>query len=351
MGPSGPIEVSIQNHAKDSPFPMNSVWWLDDYETIRDRAGSVELPNWSCVELRGTDRARVLNSLGTNRLDDLAPGQGRETFLTDARGHVVAHGMVVAGEESTSFLTAAPRGDTIADHFRKYIIREDVQVADRSVQTAIWYLGGRRAGALLENLGIPVPQEPGGHADATLQGAPVKACRVDIAGPVGFLLVVSRDHARLVAGVLQQAEAKTCVREAFDSARIQWGWPLDRIDISTANFPQEVGRNDRAISFSKGCYLGQETVARIDSLGHVNKRLTVVRFPSGQLTDTANLSVQGKPVGTTTSMGYSPEFACPVALAYVRREWADPVTILESSIGPAETVPPGWLPGVSDSTE
>jgi hypothetical protein len=328
---------------------MNSIWWLDDYEAIRDRAGCVEFSYWSCIELRGTDRARLLNSLGTNRLDDLAPGQGRETFLTDAKGHILAHGMVVADEQSMSFVTAAPRGNAIVDHFRKYIIREDVRVADRSVQTAIWFLGGRRAGSLLEDLGIPVPLEPGEHADAVVEGVGVKVCRVDVAGPVGFLLVVPQDHARLIAGILRNVELKTCVREAFDSARIQWGWPLDRVDISTANLPQEVGRDDRAISFTKGCYLGQETVARIDSLGHVNKRLTLVRFPSGQLAASADLSVKGKPVGTTTSMGYSPEFACPVALAYVRREWAERGTILESSLGRAETASFGRHCDVADS--
>lgn len=326
---------------------MKPIWWQNDYEAIRDRVGCVELPNWSCIELRGPDRARLLNSLGTNRLDDTVPGEGRETFLTDPRGHVVAHGMVFADEESTLFITAAPRGDAIVDHLGKYIIREDVQVVDRSVQTAIWYCGGHAAEDLLVKLGIPVPHEPGEHVNAALEDAPLKACRVDITGPVGFLLAVPQEHARSIAGVLQQAEAKTCAREAFDAARIQWGWPLDRIDISKSNFPQEVGRNDRAISFTKGCYLGQETVARIDSLGHVNKRLTLVRFPTGQLTDSTNLFGQGKPVGTTTSMGYSPEFSCPVALAYVRRERAEPGTVLESSIGPAETVPFGWLASVT----
>ncbi len=132
---------------------------------------------------------------------------------------------------------------------------------------------------------------------------------------------------------------RTCVRPAFEAARIQWGWPLDRTDISTDNLPQEVGRDDRAISFTKGCYLGQETVARLDSLGHVNKQLTLVRFPSGQLTNSVTLSFEGKSVGATTSVGFSPECACPVALAYVRRERAEPGTVLESPAGPAETAP------------
>ena len=326
---------------------MKPIWWLEDYERIRDDCSSVELPTWSRIELNGTDRARLLNSLGTNRLDDLTVGEGRETFLTDAKGRVVAHGLVFAEEETTSFVTAASRTETIVHHLQRYVIREDVQVSDRSAQTAIWYLGGRRCEEVLQDLGLPVPREQGEHVTATAANSPVKVCRVAMAGPVGFLLITSREHARAVAAAFQQAGIRTSVRQAFEAARIQWGWPLDRVDISSENFPQEVGRDEQAISFTKGCYLGQETVARIDSLGHVNKRLSLVRFPSGKLAASASLSVEGKPVGATTSMGYSPEFSCPVALAYIRHECCVPGTQLESSIGKAGIVPFRRLAGVS----
>ncbi len=328
---------------------MKPIWWREDYDAIRDRAGSLELPGWSHIQLGGADRAGLLNSLGTNRLDDLQSGQGRETFFTDTKGHVLAHGLILADEDSTSFLTAAPRAESIASHFAKYVIREDVQVADRSLQSAVWYLGGRQAGIALENLGIPVPQGLGEHANAMLEKASMKVCRVDMAGPTGFLLVATREQARLVARLIQR-EVKTCVRAAFESARIQWGWPLDGIDVSSDNFPQEIGRDDQAISFTKGCYLGQETVARLESLGHVNRRLVVVRFPTGEPVASASLTVQGKPVGATTSMGYWPELACPVGLAYVRRQWAEPGTLLESSLGPAETVPAAWQTEVDGSS-
>ena len=151
---------------------MNPIWWQNDYETIRDRAGGLELSNWTRIELRGSDRARFLNSLATNRLDDLEPGEGRETFLTDSKGHIVAHGMVLADEDSTSFVTAAPRGDAIVDHLAKYIVREDVHLADRSIQTAMWYVGGSEADQALQRLGISVPQAPGDHTTLVLNGAP-----------------------------------------------------------------------------------------------------------------------------------------------------------------------------------
>ncbi|NLS95374.1 MAG: hypothetical protein GXX96_24800 [Planctomycetaceae bacterium] len=314
---------------------MNRIWWQGDYETIQDEVGTVELPAWTRVELRGADRIRLLDALGTNRVNGLAPGQGCETFFTDVKGHIVAHGLLLIAEDSTTFLTAAPRGDSIVAHFNRYIVREDVEVADRSIQTAVWYLGGRQADVFLEDAGIPVPALPCEHVASTLDGAPLTVCRVEMAGPVGFLLIASRAYARAVAQSLGKRGARACTREAFESARIEWGWPLDRIDISADNFPQEVGRDDEAISFTKGCYLGQETVARISSRGHVNKRLTVVRFPTAVTAD-ATLYADKEPIGKTTSAGYSVKSRCPIALAYVRREWAEPGTVVESTIGPAE---------------
>lgn len=315
---------------------MNRIWWQGDYERMQDEVGTVELPGWTYVELRGADRIRLLDALGTNRVRGLAPGQGCETFFTDVKGHILAHGLLLVGEESTSFLTAAPRGDSIVAHFNRYIVREDVEVADRSVQTAVWYLGGRRTDVFLEDAGILVPALPYEHVASTLDGAPLTVCRVEMAGPVGFLLIASRAHARAVAQTLGKRGAGVCAREAFESARIEWGWPLDRIDISTDNFPQEVGRNDQTISFTKGCYLGQETVARISSRGHVNQRLAVVRFPSAAVAAEATLYADKQPIGRTTSTGYSVKAACPIALAYVRREWAEPGTVVDSTVGPAE---------------
>jgi folate-binding protein YgfZ len=322
---------------------MASIWWIDDYQAITEGVGSVELSDWSRIELSGADRGRLLNTLATNRLDDLVPGRSRETFLTDVKGHVVAHGIVIAENNDWSFLTAAPRGDVITAHINRYIIRENVQVADRSIQTALWYLGGSRAEAFLVEMGITAPRETCEHIAGAIGRAQVTVCRVEMASPVGFLIMAPREQARAVAGALEEAGAKTCVHEAFDAARIEWGWPLDRIDISLDNLPQEVGRNDQAISFTKGCYLGQETVARIDSRGHVNKRLAVVRFPAGNVAPSATLLIDGKTVGNTTSSGYSPRFDCPIALAYVRHEWAEPGTSLDSSIGPAEIVAPRRL--------
>ena len=127
--------------------------------------------------------------------------------------------------------------------------------------------------------------------------------------------------------------------EAFAAARIEAGFPLFGVDFNEENLPQEVGRDVQAISFTKGCYLGQETVARIDALGHVNQRLVGVRFvgsdmPAGGL----ELTRDGRIVGSVTSAAFSPKFGLPIALAMVRRESNSPGTRLDSAIGECEVV-------------
>jgi folate-binding protein YgfZ len=126
-------------------------------------------------------------------------------------------------------------------------------------------------------------------------------------------------------------------REAFEAARIEAGFPMFGHDITENNLPQEVSRNGRAISFTKGCYLGQETVARIDALGHVNKTLVGLRYLVSQVPKVGATILNGdEPVGTVTSATWSPKHEAPMALGYIRRGFNTPGTRLASHIGPTE---------------
>ena len=150
----------------------------------------------------------------------------------------------------------------------------------------------------------------------------------------------------MITAALANAGAVPAGADAFEMARIEAGTPLYARDISDKNLPQEVNRDALAISFTKGCYLGQETVARIDALGHVNRVLVGVRFagsepppPGTELTVTEAQGSEGKAtVGAVTSAAYSPRLGSSLALAYVRRGHTQPGTQLTSSAGPAQVV-------------
>ena len=153
-----------------------------------------------------------------------------------------------------------------------------------------------------------------------------------------FIQVGSADMAA-VTEALVAADAIRCVLPAVESARLEAGFPLFGVDITAENLPQEVARDSRAISFTKGCYLGQETVARIDAIGHVNRLLVGVRFDSTDVPDSGTeLLVGDQKIGHVTSAAWSPILATPLALAYLRRNHAKPGTLLSSSAGPATVI-------------
>ncbi len=164
-------------------------------------------------------------------------------------------------------------------------------------------------------------------------------CRVDWTGPCGYLIRCEAETHDALVEALTTAGAIPCGDAAFQAARIETGTPLYGLDITHDNLPQEVNRNDRTISFTKGCYLGQETVSRIDSRGHVNHLLSGVRFDAADVpTPGTELTAEGKTVGRVTSAAMSPKLDAPLALAYVRREHNQPGTRLSSSAGDAEVV-------------
>jgi len=292
------------------------------------------------VELTGDDRAKLLHNFTTGKIRELPAGGGCETFITDAKAGIVAHVFVFSGDESIVLETAAGQAAKIIAHLDRYIIRDKVELHDRSQEWAELLLAGPAAPDLLNRCaGSDVPQQLFQHAPISLAGRQAWVRRIDFTGPVDFLVSCNRADAPAIKEELQKAGAVPVGAEAVEAARIEAGSPLYGRDIFERTLPQEVNRDARTISFTKGCYLGQETVARIDALGHVNKLLVGVKFgteaaPQARTEMTAN----GKSVGQVTSAAFSPRLGTPLALAYVGRGHNAVGTQLESSAGRAEVV-------------
>jgi folate-binding protein YgfZ len=189
-------------------------------------------------------------------------------------------------------------------------------------------------------VGDEFPSERLGHAPTFLGGRPVTLVRADLAQPISFLIRAQREDLPIVWAELLQGGAQPCGEQAMDAARIEAGIPLPGRDIGDKNLPQEIGRDQQTISFVKGCYLGQETVARIDALGHVNKTLAGVRFQGEQVPPPglALSSADGQTVGEVTSAAWSHRLQSPLALAYLRRGHSAAWTRLQSSLGEAEVI-------------
>jgi tRNA-modifying protein YgfZ len=319
------------------------------YKALTQGVGLVEFSTRTQIEFRGADRAKFLHNLCTNAVRDLSIGKGCETFVLNVKGHIVGHGFLFVCPDSIVLETVPGQAEGLLVHFNRYLIREDVQLIDRSQSWTELFLSGPQAAALLAAQGLSPPPERLSHAACQLSGSQIWLRNIDLAGPGGYLVACDRKAVDQMRTALIAAGAVPCGEEAFQAARIEFGTPLFGQDISDENLPQEIDRDRWAISFTKGCYLGQETVARIDALGHVNRLLRGIKFsgatvplPNTELHSTSaegsSTSHDGKIVGSITSACWSPKLQAPLGLGFIRRDSAAPGTKLQSQFGEAEMV-------------
>jgi folate-binding protein YgfZ len=313
----------------------------ETYRAVRTHAGWIDRSDRVRLELTGPDRARFLHNVTTNDVKRLPAGRGCEAFVTSLQGKTLGYVTLVVAEDRI-LLRTEPGGLTaILPHFQRYGVLEDVAWDDVSAGTFEFHLAGPAACDVLVALGGQPPAEGDlSHASTPLAGRTVRVVRESPTGLPGLTLLGGAGDAPAIAEALRAAGSGLGLVEidaaTFEALRIEAGTPLFGRDVTPDNLPQEVGRDARAINFVKGCYLGQETVARIDALGHVNKILKGARLDAADTTPPAPgtpLMADGKAVGTVTSAAFSPGWGCSVILAYVRVPNAGPGTELGLDLG------------------
>lgn len=310
-----------------------------EYSALAAGCGVAALPR-TLIEVMGKDRVQLLNSFCTNDVKRLAAGQGCEAYVTNHQGKILSHVFIYCEPTRLVIDTVAGQAPALIGHFDRFVISEDVRFRDLSSEIGNLIVAGPRAQEILGGLcDCQLPAEPSSSAAVSIGGSPAMLRRVECAGNDCFFVQAANENLDAIRSAIQRAGAFACSEQAIEIVRVEAGFPLFGHDISEDNLPQEVGRDAQAISFKKGCYLGQETVARIDALGHVNKLLCQVKL-SGEAVPNAGttLVVGGKEVGRVTSAVWSPRLESALALAYVRRMHANAGTRLESEAGPAEIV-------------
>ncbi|MFV1967183.1 MAG: folate-binding protein YgfZ [Pirellulaceae bacterium] len=311
-----------------------------EYRALFKGAGVCDFGSRTLIEITGRDRAALLHSLCTNDIKALAPGAACEAFLTNAQGRTTGYVYVYCQEDSLILDTAPGQAPSILGSLERYIIREDVQLHDRSQSWSELLLSGREAKTCLQRT-LQVDRAPSlmSHLEAAFAGQPVQVRRVPFAGAASFFLTCSADLVIALREVLKASGATDCSGAALEIARVEAGSPLYGVDLSEQNLPQEVDRNEQAISFTKGCYLGQETVARLNALGHVNRVLRGLQFHTETIPPAgAEIHDHGKVIAQITSAAWSVRLGTPLALAYVRHGHEQAGQILHSTHGEAEVV-------------
>lgn len=283
---------------------------MSDPDPLREGCAFVERPA-ELVEMRGADRARFLNGYTTCDVKPLAAGEGTYGFVTEVKGHVLADLRVLAGEEALWLDLPAGKGEEIAAHLRKYVIVDRVEIAPLPSWKA-WTVAGPQAAEVLQAGELPAY----GHREVDLDGHPARLVREDDLDGVAVYTLWSE---QAVDGVLTARGAVAVPPEDLERLRVEAGRPLFGRDFGPESFPQETGL-EGAVSYEKGCYLGQEVVARIHYRGGVNRRLRGLRLEAFGGVGGKVLH-DGREAGVLTSVTESPRHgAIGLAILHQRVE-------------------------------
>lgn len=306
----------------------------DEYAAATEWAAVFDVSDRVQIEATGADRASFLHNFCTNDVKGLSAGRGCEAFVTSVKGRVLGHVFVWVGAESL-FLNASPETEPgLLEHLGRYAALENVELQGRTDELAELYVTGPECLERLSTL-----SEAAAGLDVLTHGAfefpddagTVALRRSDWFNTPGASVVVPRERIAGVWKTLVDAGFSPAGNAAFETLRIEAGLPLYGVDVTDENLAQEVARTERAISFEKGCYLGQEPIARLDAMGHVNRELRNLRLETGPTPEPGSPVVSPedeKEIGRITSAVASAKTNTPVALAYLRSKYVDAGTRL-----------------------
>jgi folate-binding protein YgfZ len=304
--------------------------WLAEHSALRDSVGVIDLSFRGRLCLLGADRQNFLNGQVTNNVKDLKSGEGCYAAVITAKGKMQSD-LNIYNLENEILLDFEPGlSETVKQRLEKYIIADDVQIVDVSPHYSLLSVQGRKSAEVVNSLqlGFVLPEKPLHFSTVKNETlGEIYLMNQPRAGSVGFDLFIPTNSLGAVADKLifaaKQIGGRACGWNALEVARIEAGVPRFGADMDEMNLPPEAGLDSRAISYTKGCYIGQEVIARIRTYGQVAKALRGLRLAD----DLKTLPTKGdklflgeKDVGYITSAIASPTFKINIALGYVRRE-------------------------------
>jgi glycine cleavage system T protein len=313
-----------------------------EHEAVRKAAGLFDFSFRAKLAVKGEDRVRFLQGMVTNDVENLSPGQGTYATMLNAFGHILADLRIFCEKDRFILDTDAVLREKVMKTLDQYIIMDQVELEPLALY-ALAFQGPRSRPLLEKTLHIDLPSmKEFDHFAMNYAGFPVRAVRVSSTGEEGYEVWVG---AKGMAGVWGAAcgQAPTydmlpSGTEALETLRIETGIPRYGPDLDADTLPLEAGLLN-AISFTKGCYIGQEVVERTRSRGHVNWKLVGLFVDAARPPSPGEKLVwEGKESGEITSACVSPSLSRTIALAYLRREVAEPGTKLALAAGPAAHV-------------
>lgn len=301
----------------------------DADRAVREGCGLVDRSERGKLALGGAQAKAFLQGQVTNDVEALSSGRGCYAALLTPKGKMVGDLRILDAGDELLLDVEREALQAIFNVLRRACLGYDAELHKRTLQRGLLSLvgpGARRvAGA------EALPQEEHAHAPIATGGIAARAIVTDL----GVDLLCDAEQTDALAAALHARGARPVPEAAAETLRVERGRPRYGLDLDDTTIPQEAGLNERAVSFGKGCYVGQETVARLFYKGKPNRHLRGLRL-SRSIPSGTQLALDGKPVGRVGSVAVSPEFG-PIALALVRRE-AQPGAALSAGAATATVV-------------
>jgi folate-binding protein YgfZ len=307
---------------------------LASYDAARHRIGLAERQDYGRIVVSGKDRASYLQGLLTNDIVALKPGEGCYAAYLTPQGRMIADLWVYELGDVILLTLPRERKDIVLARLDQVIFAEDVQLGDVSdsfgALVALGPLAGDAVASVLDLDPARLAYLPEhGNLRATLAGRPVVVLQTSSLGQPGFDVLIEVAALDALRDALHRAGAVDLDEDTIERIRVEFGVPRFHRDMDEDTIPLEAGIESRAISFTKGCYVGQEVIIRVLHRGHgrVARKLVGLVMDDGPVPARgAVVSTGGREVGAVTSATWSPSKERPVAMAYLQRDFIEPGT-------------------------
>lgn len=295
---------------------------MTGYSALHDHAAWLDISSRGSIRATGEDRLRLINAITTNDVAGLSPGQGTYAFFLDAQGHILSDALILVAGDHVVLDCEPERAGFLFAHLDRYIIMDDVMIEDVARQRSLIAIEGPRAGDVAAALtGGALPgEQPYSHA---VFGS-TAVLRASLTGQPGIWLAYPPARHAEVVERLQAEGAVAASGEDFNVVRVENRRPRYGEDFGEQTLPQESGQM-HAVSFTKGCYLGQEIVERIRSQGQVRRRVAAIEWDSASPPAAGSpVEFEGREAGRVTSPVFSPRRNISLSFGILRSEAARP---------------------------
>jgi folate-binding protein YgfZ len=314
--------------------------WQAEYRAARENVALIDKNYRMYLRFSGPDRVRYLNAILTNNIKDLTAGDGVVSLFLSPQGRIQAEIETYATADSLFCISHAMVRETLVPALDKFIIMDDVTLADEEDRCGTVALEGPNAAEMVKKLtSIDLGDlKELSFQETALAGLTCVLTKRSPGGVAGAEFLSKREDLprlwQVLRAAVESAGGLPMGYKALNALRLEQGIPWFGYDFSDQQIPHEAGLQDSHISYTKGCYTGQEIVERVRSRGHVNRVRVLVKFDTSEPPPAGTaLTVDGKVAGHVTRASFSPALQTAIGMAYVRREKSEPASELSFASG------------------